>query len=223
MIQVVTVNAERSFASVAIVVSVCVIAEIDLAAVAVAVIVLVGAKVFATSVAIVACIVSVSADGKHLFADITEVISISVVTHGYKAEVADAVFVFVYAKISVTNVTVVSFVASILAKTVSAPIAVMILVSVVNASAENDFANVAKVVFVRVLTAAYYERANVAFVIEICVCVASAEGGLAGVAKMILVCVIAQRNNLSAAVAKMVGIAVRTVAGSHKNAGCKQG
>ena len=112
-----------------------------------------------------------------------------------------------------------SFVASILAKTVSAPIAVMILVSAVNASAEDYLADVAKVVFVHVLTAAYYKRANVAFVIKIGVGIALAEGSFAGVAKVIFVCVIAQRNNLSAAVAKMVGIAVRTVAGSQNITG----
>jgi hypothetical protein len=47
VIQILSVNAKRSFASITVVVFVCVIAEIHIAAVTVAVIVFVGAKVFA--------------------------------------------------------------------------------------------------------------------------------------------------------------------------------
>jgi hypothetical protein len=82
VIQILSVNAKRSFASITVVVFVCVIAEIHIAAVTVAVIVFVGAKVFAAPITVVTCVVSVSTHGKHLFADITEVISVSVVTYG---------------------------------------------------------------------------------------------------------------------------------------------
>ena len=119
---------------------------------------------------------AVCAIGNLFAAPFAEVVFVLVAAEYPLTVVAKTVVILVGAHVSFAFVTVVTLVNSVVAKAVSAPIAVVILVGGVGAAGNHSFTAVAQVVFVNVGALAEYGETYVASVVGISVDSALTDG-----------------------------------------------